>query len=79
MGRGGLKPIGPIAPNWALRPILQTLLQVDWEPGPTEIVPNWAAHLLRPALTMGFPAVYSNVFYIFPVFVVSRHMANPHC
>ena len=23
-------------------PILQTLVQVDWEPGPTEIVPNWA-------------------------------------
>ena len=28
--------------SWAPRPILQTLVQVDWEPGPTEIVPNWA-------------------------------------
>ena len=46
----GLKPIGPIAPNWAPRPILQTLVQVDWEPGPTEIVPNWAPHLLKPVL-----------------------------
>ena len=40
--RADLIPIGPIAPNWAPRPILQTLVQVDWEPGPTEIVPNWA-------------------------------------
>ena len=48
--RAGLKPIGPIAPSWAPRPIQQTLVQVDWEPGPTEIVPNWAPHLLRPAL-----------------------------
>ena len=24
--------------------ILQTLVQVHWEPGPTEIVPNWAPH-----------------------------------
>ena len=39
--RAGLKPIGPIALNWAQRPILQTLVQVDWEPGPTEIVPSW--------------------------------------
>ena len=31
---------------------VQTLVQVDWEPGPTEIVPNWAPHLLRPALTI---------------------------
>ena len=28
-----LKPIGPIAPNWAPRPILETLVQVDWGPG----------------------------------------------
>ena len=48
--RAGLKPIGLIAPNWAPRPILQTLVQVDWEPGSTEIVPKWAPHLLRPAL-----------------------------
>ena len=48
--RAGLKPIGPIAPNWAPRPILQTLMPVHWELGPTEIVPNWAPHLLRPAL-----------------------------
>ena len=47
--RAGLKPVGPIAPDWALGPILQTLVQVDWEPGQTEIVPNWALHLLRPA------------------------------
>ena len=40
--RSGLKPIGPVVPNWATRPILHTLVQVDWEPGPTEIVPNWA-------------------------------------
>ena len=39
MIRAGLKPVGPIAPNWAPRPILQTLVQADWEPGPTEIVP----------------------------------------
>ena len=39
--RAGLKPIGPIAPNWAPCPVLQTLVQVDWGPGPTEIVPNW--------------------------------------
>ena len=38
--RAGLKSIGPIAPNWAPRPILQTLVQVNWEHGPTEIVPN---------------------------------------
>ena len=25
-------------------------MQVDWEPGPTEIVPNWAPHLPRSAL-----------------------------
>ena len=42
--RAGFKPI---APNWVPRPILQTLVQVNWEPGPTEIVPNWAPHLLR--------------------------------
>ena len=48
--RAGLKPIGPIAPNWTPRPILQTLVQIDWEPGPTEIVPNLAPHLIRPAL-----------------------------
>ena len=48
--RAGLKPIRPIASNWAPRPILQTLVQVDWEPGPTEIVPNWVPHPLRPAL-----------------------------
>ena len=47
-----IKPIGPIAPNWAPRPILHILVQVDWEPGPTEIVPNWAPHLLRPALSV---------------------------
>ena len=33
----GLKPI---APNWAPRPILHTLVQVDWEPGSTEIGPT---------------------------------------
>ena len=38
--RAGLKPTGPIASIWAPRPILQTLVQVDWEAGPTEIVPN---------------------------------------
>ena len=32
--RAGLKPIGPIAPNWVPHPILQTF-QVDWKPGPT--------------------------------------------
>ena len=31
---------------------VQTLVQVDWEPGPTEIIPNWAPHLLRPALVV---------------------------
>ena len=30
-----------------------TLVQVYWEPGPTGIVPNWALHLLRPALMGG--------------------------
>ena len=44
--RAGLKPIRPIAPDWAPRLILQTLVQVDWEPGPTEIVPNWAPRLI---------------------------------
>ena len=33
--------IGLFGPNWAPRPILQTLVQVDCETGPTEIVPNW--------------------------------------
>ena len=52
MFRAGFNPIGPIAPNWAPHPILQTLLHVDCEPGPTEIVPSWAPHLLRLALHM---------------------------
>ena len=47
--RPGLNPIGPIAPSWAPRPRgpalecnllsacqVQTLVQVDWEPGSTE-------------------------------------------
>ena len=46
----GLKLIRPIAPNWAPRPILQTLVQVDRETGPTENVTNWAPQLLRPVL-----------------------------
>ena len=54
IGTAGLKPIGPIAPSWAPRPILQTLVQGDCEPGPTKIVPNWAPHLLRPALAIGY-------------------------
>ena len=29
ISRTGFKPIGPIAPNWAPRPIIQTLVQVD--------------------------------------------------
>ena len=58
-GRAGLKPVGPVAPNWAPRLILQTLVQVDWEPGPTEIVPNWAPHLLRPVLMAGLYFVRS--------------------
>ena len=37
--RAGLKPIGPITPSWAPRPILQTLVQVNWEPGPTQLGP----------------------------------------
>ena len=49
--RAGFKLIGPIAPSWAPRPILHTVVQVDWEPGPTEIVANWAPHLQRPALS----------------------------
>ena len=59
--REGLNPIGPIVHKWAPRPILQTLVQVDWEPGPTEIVPNWAPHRLRPALSIiiRFPYVSS--------------------
>ena len=28
---------------------VQTLVQVDWEPGPTEIVHKWAPQLLSPA------------------------------
>ena len=51
--RAGLKPIRTISPNWAARPILQALVQVDWEPGPTEIVSIWAPHLLRPTLVGG--------------------------
>ena len=35
----------------ALKLILQSLVQVDWEPGPIEIVPNWAPHFLRPTLS----------------------------
>ena len=54
IGWAGLKPIGPIAPSWAPRPILQTLVLVEWETGPTEIVPNWPPHLLRPALAIGY-------------------------
>ena len=62
-GRKPIGPTGPIAPNWAprlRRPRssaiysrlvkyiqVQTLVQVDWEPGPTEIVPNWAPRLRR--------------------------------
>ena len=61
-----LKPIGPIAPNWAPRIILQTLVQVDWDPGPTEIVPNLATHLLRAALDTGdvldFQSVKTDIF-----------------
>ena len=30
--------------------VLQTLVQVDWEPWPTEIAPSWAPHLLGPGL-----------------------------
>ena len=35
---------------------LLQLVQVDWEPGPTEIVPNWAPHL-RPALNIYHPSL----------------------
>ena len=52
MVRACLRPNGPIVPNWAPRPILQIMVQFDWEPGPTEIVPNWAPRLLRPALAV---------------------------
>ena len=60
-----LLPIGPrvwfYRPWWKLtgnlgRPklgpwlILQTLVQVHWEPGPTEIVPNWAPRLILQSL-----------------------------
>ena len=31
---------------------MQTLVQADWEPRPTEIVPNWAPHLVSPALVI---------------------------
>ena len=62
LDRAGLKPIGLIAPNWAPRPILQTLVQVDWEPGPTEIVPKWAPHLPRP--TQGLAIFFVNFNYI---------------
>ena len=61
--RAGLKPIGPIAPNWVPRLILQTLVQVDWEPGPTEIVSNWAPHLLRPALHTHKRTTQRNVLF----------------
>ena len=51
-GRAGLKPFGQIASNWIPRQSViysrlvkyiqvQTLVQVDWESGSTEIVPNW--------------------------------------
>ena len=56
-----LKPTGPIAPNWAPRPILQTLVQVDWEPETTEIVLNWVPHLLRPALDAGTVRIKSMI------------------
>ena len=47
---GDRASLKPIAPNWAPRPILQTLVQVDWEPWPTEIAPSWAPRLLGPGL-----------------------------
>ena len=43
--RPALSQSGPIASKWAPRSILETLVLVDWEPGPTVIVPNWAPHL----------------------------------
>ena len=61
IGRAGLKPIGPIAPNWAPHPILQTLVQVDWEPGLTEIVPNCTQHLPKSTLQTG---AHINTCYI---------------
>ena len=46
----GLPPVPPPPPPLTPRPILQTLVQVDWEPGTTELVLNRAPHLLRSAL-----------------------------
>ena len=78
--RGGLKPIGLIAPNWALHPVLQTLLQVDWEPGPTKIVPNWAPHLLRPALASPLPILtppYSHPSLLLPLPTLTPPYSHP--
>ena len=54
-----LKPIGPIAPNRAPRPILQILEQVDWESGPTEIVHSWG-----PAPPKAGPAYLTLYMYL---------------
>ena len=57
LGRLKLLPIGPRAygaPGLECNLLsacqVHTLVQVDWEPGPTEIVPKWAPILHRPAL-----------------------------
>ena len=66
--RAGLKPTGPIAPSWAPCPILQTMVQVDWEPGPTKIVPNLAPHFLMRAL--GWPMTKrKNHIHIYTLFL----------
>ena len=39
-------------------------MQVDWVPGPTEIVPNWAPHLLRPAPHLLRPALPITIQFI---------------
>ena len=63
--RPGITPIGPVAPNWAPRPFLHTMVQVDWEPGPIESVPNWASHLFRSALYIYFFSLNILAFSLF--------------
>ena len=71
--RAGLKPIGPVATNRAIHSILQTLLQVDWEPGSTVIVPNWAPHLLR--LALSFTNTYEICLETLPSFFLFEETA----
>ena len=56
-------------------------MQVDWEPGQTEIVPDWGPYLLRPALYIGNLYPQKNLKYIlasemFPLEIQVLHSVN---